>query len=103
MKIDMKFRDENLAMQMRNQQFDSHQRLVNHEPLVVFGNGKKRDAPVIYHRRDNALSVTGLSVGDGPLEGTGPPFVSIPANGTGPPGTGPPGTGPPGTGPADTG
>ena len=85
MKTGMKFRDENLVMQMRTQQFDSYQRLVNHELLVVYGNDKKRDAPVIYHRRDDAQFVTGLAAGHGP------------------PGTGPPGTGPPGTGPPDTG
>lgn len=60
-------------MRMQCEQFNSHQRLVNHEPLVVFENEKKRDAPVIYHRRDVSLFDKRYVAGDGPAEGTGPP------------------------------
>ena len=62
-------------MRMQRKQFNSHQRLVNNEPLVVFGNHKNRDAAVIYHRRDGPLLETGPPVGTGPPEGTGPPRI----------------------------
>lgn len=54
-------------MRMQREQSNPHQRLVNHEPLVVYGKEKKRD---------------------GPSEGTGPPSTpGLPAD-TGPPDTG---------------
>lgn len=73
---------------MQNEKFISHQRLVNNEPLVVLGNGKKRDAPVIYHRRNAPLFVIGLVSSDGPCEGTGPPYGPGLPDETGPPDTG---------------
>ena len=63
-------------MRMQREQFDSHQWLVNYEPLVVYGNGKKRDGPIIYHRRA------------APAESTGPPSVPGFQSDTGPPDTG---------------
>ena len=75
-------------MRMQNKQFTPHQRLVNNEPLVVLGNCKKRDGPVIYHRRDGALFNTGSPGGTGPPEETGPLYaVGFPKE-TGPPRTG---------------
>lgn len=75
-------------MRMQNKKFTFHQRLVNNEPLVVFGHRKKRDAPVIYHRRDGPLFVTG------PPDGTGPPAATGPIHLVGfPKVTGPPRTG----------
>ena len=62
-------------MRMKNIKFTLYQRLVNNEPLVVFGHRKKRDAPVIYHRRDGPLFVTGPPSGTGPPGGTGPPKI----------------------------
>ena len=53
-------------MRMQYKQFKPHQWLVNNEPLVVLGNCKKRDGPVIYHRRDGPLFNTGPSGGKGP-------------------------------------
>ncbi len=75
-------------MRMQNKQFDRYQRLVNNEPLVVLGDCKKRDAPVIYHRRDGPLLETGPPVGTGPPEAKGPPYMATGPNGTGPPSTG---------------
>ena len=60
-------------MRMQCKQSNSHQRLVNNGPLVVFGNHKNRDAPVIYHRRDGPILDTGPPVGTGPPGGVGPP------------------------------
>ena len=75
-------------MRMQNKKLNSHQRLVNNEPLVVLGNGKKRDAPVIYHRRDGPSFVTGPPGGTGPPEATEPIYaVGFPKE-TGPPRTG---------------
>ena len=62
-------------MRMQNKKFISNQRLVNNGPLVVLGNRKKRDAPVIYHRRDGPLLETEPPDGTGPPEGTGPPKI----------------------------
>ena len=75
-------------MRMQREQFNSHQWLVNHEPLVVYGKGKKRDAAVIY-RQCNIFSWARRFVcGDGPSEGTGPPYQPGLQNDTGPPDTG---------------
>ena len=62
-------------MRRQCEQSNSLQRLVNNGPLVVFGNGKKRDAPVIYHRRDGPILDTGPPVGTGPPGGVGPPRI----------------------------
>ena len=62
-------------MRIQNKKFTLHQRLVNNEPLVVFGHRKKRDAPVIYHRRDGPLFMTGPPSGTGPPGGVGPPKI----------------------------
>ena len=75
-------------MRMQNEQSNPHQWLVNNEPLVVLGNSKKRDAPVIYHRRDGPLLDTGPPEGTVPPEGAGPPYMATGPNGTGPPKTG---------------
>lgn len=62
-------------MRIQNRQINLDQRLAYHESLVVFGNHKNRDAPVIYHRRDGPLQETGPPVADGAQEGTGPPRI----------------------------
>lgn len=62
-------------MRMQNKKLISHQRLVNNEPLVVLGNRKKRDAPVIYHRRDGPLLEAEPPDGTGHPEATGPPKI----------------------------
>ena len=75
-------------MRMQSKQFISHQWLVNNEPLVVLGNCKKRDGPIIFHRRDGPLFVTGPPGGTGPAEATEPIYsVGFPKE-TGPPRTG---------------
>ena len=75
-------------MRRQNKKFISNQWLVNNEPLVVLGNCKKRDGPIIFHRRDGPLFVTGPPGGTGPPEATGPPYMATGPNGTGPPRTG---------------
>jgi len=75
-------------MRIQCELFNPYQRLVIHEPLVVLGDSKKRDAPVIYHRRDTPLFVIRFVGGDGPCEGTGPPYGPGLPDETGPPDTG---------------
>ncbi len=84
-------------MRMRNTQFDLEQRSVSHGPLVVYGQYKNRDGPLIYHLRDGPLFNTGPPRGTGPPAGTGPPIRHGPPGRTGPQHeTGPPnGHGPP--------
>ena len=75
-------------MRMQNKKFITHQRLVNNEPLVVLGDSKKHDGPIIFHRRDGPLFVTGPPGGTGPPAETGPTYlVGFPKE-TGPPRTG---------------
>ena len=82
---------------MRNRQFDSRQWSVSNGPLVVLGEYKNRDGPLIYHKRDGPLFVTGPPGGTDPPAGTGPPYEARPPGRTGPRHeTGPPnGHGPP--------
>jgi len=71
-------------MRMRNTQFDLEQRSVSHGPLVVYGQYKNRDGPLIYHKRDGPLFNTGPPRGTGPPAGTGPPLRHGPPGRTGP-------------------
>jgi len=84
-------------MRMRNTQFDLEQRSVSHGPLVVYGQYKNRDGPLIYHMRDGPIFNTGPPRGTGPPAATGSPIRHGPPGRTGPQHeTGPPnGHGPP--------
>jgi len=62
-------------MRRQNKKNISHQWLVNNEPLVVLGSCKKRDGPIIFHRRDGPLFVTGPPGGTGPPVGAWPPKI----------------------------
>ena len=75
-------------MRMQNKQFNSDQRLVNNGPLVVLGNCKKRDGPMIYHRRDGPVLVAGLPTGTGPPQGRVLSYQALFPKETGPPRTG---------------
>lgn len=75
-------------MRMQSKQFNSYQRLANNEPLVVLGNCKKRDGPMIYHRRGGPVLVTGILAGTGPPRGMVLSYQTLFPKGTGPPRTG---------------
>lgn len=84
-------------MRMRSRQFGLRQRSVSNGPLVVLGEYKNRDGPLIYHLRDGPFSDSDPPCGAGPPVGTGPPIRHGPPGRTGPQHeTGPPnGHGPP--------
>jgi len=84
-------------MRMQYKQFNQRQWSVPNGPLVVLGEHKNRDGPLIYYLRDGPLFVTGPPCGTGPPAATGPPNRHGPPGRTGPRHeTGPPnGHGPP--------